>query len=203
MNILGLQNYTREKALNDILLTERQKGEREERVNIPTSKLRGSCLRNSNVSNDTDKSLGNSNAEINDVAKQTVVSYAQDNSDNVALRSTHDKANENNKHLLQEDKMISDSSMSNTSSVSKVQNIYRSKENLSKIEGDEVENSCHNMENIFQNGTPNFDQQEVPPSDEEIKGFLEYMEEKGAMNDEDIIQFEVDQLRKRTAAELG
>ena len=39
------------------------------------------------------------------------------------------------------------------------------------------------------------------PSDEELKDFLEYME-KGAVH-EDNVEFEVDQLRKRTAAELG
>ena len=86
-----MQKHTEEKALNDIPLSERQKGEKEARINIPASKSRGSCLRSSNVSNDTDKSFSNNlNAEdaVSDDAKQqSVVSSTENNSDIISRTS--------------------------------------------------------------------------------------------------------------------
>ena len=163
------------------------------------------------MSNDTDKSLRNSNAEISDDAKQTVVPSTTDNSDNVTISLTHyDGSNRNNDASLYVDNTLIAPTVGPTSSLPKAQNIYRSRENLSDIEGEEMENSGYNMENVFPNKTTYYDGREMqngfksgtpPPSDEELKDFLEYME-KGAAND-DNIEFEVDQLRKRTASALG
>ena len=61
-----------------------------------------------------------------------------------------------------------------------------------------LSNMSYSDDSEVQNG---FNRRTPPPSDEELKDFLEYME-KGVVHD-DNIEFEVDQLRKRTAAELG
>ena len=79
-----MQKHTQEKVPNEIFMTERQKGEKEVRsINIPTSKLRGSCLRSSNVSNDTDKSFSNNldakDAVSDNAKQQSAVSYTDNN----------------------------------------------------------------------------------------------------------------------------
>ena len=74
----------------------------------------------------------------------------------------------------------------------KKQNIYRSRENLSLIESEDIDGDSSSMENGFST---------TKPSDEELNDFLEYME-KGQAPDENI-EYEQEFLRKRTAAELG
>ena len=167
-------------------MTERQKGEKEEGINIPASKLRGSCLRSSNVSNDTDKSFSNNlNAEdaVSDDAKQqSVVSSTENNSDIISRTScSHPDESSGQSNVT-----------SITPSPAKKQNLYRSRENLSLIDSEEIDENIAIMENGFSN---------TQPSDEELKDFLEYIE-RGQSPDENI-EYEQELLRKRTAAELG
>ena len=192
MNILGLQKHAgEEKALNFIPINERQRGEKEACINIPArSKLRGSCLRSSNVSNDTDKSLRNSNAEISDDAKQqSVVPSSEKHSDIIKgeIQPHSDELND----LLKKDEQSTVTNVS-ASPISTNQNIYRSRENLSLIDSENFEENTSSMENGVTTSQP---------SDEELKDFLEYME-LGQVHDQNI-EYEQDQLRKRTAAELG
>ena len=177
-----------EKALNFSPINERQRGEKEACINIPArSKLRGSCLRSSNVSNDTDKSLRNSNAEISDDAKQQTVVLSLENNIKGEIQTSSDEVN----GVLKNDEQSTVTNVSD-SPISTKQNIYRSRENLTLIVSENVEDNTSNMENVFTNSQP---------SDEELKDFLEYMEQ-GQVHDQNI-EFEQDQLRKRTAAELG
>ena len=181
-----MQKHTQEKAPNEIFMTERQTGEKEARsINIPASKLRGSCLRSSNVSNDTDKSFTNNlNADaVSDDAKQQTVVLSTENNSDIISRALISPPDESNGQL-------NVTGVSLTSSSTKKQNLYRSRENLSLIDSEEVDD---NMENEFSNTQQ--------PSDEELKDFLEYIE-KGQSPEENI-EYEQDILRKRTAAELG
>ena len=126
------------------------------------------------------------NTLISDVVKQqTVVSPTTYNSDII----TH---GDGSSSLLNIDKQLNVTTLKPTSTISTAQNIYRSRENLTSIGDDEIENIEDNMENGFSN---------TQPSDEELKDFLEFIE-KGQAHD-DNIEFEQDQMRKRTAAELG
>ena len=170
-------------------MTERQKGEKEARINIPASKLRGSCLRSSNVSNDTDKSFSNNleaeDAVSDDAKQQSVVSYSDNNSD-IILETSCSHADE----LNGRSNVINNNTF--TTNPTKKQNIYRSRENLSLIESEDIDGDSSSMENGFST---------TKPSDEELNDFLEYME-KGQAPDENI-EYEQEFLRKRTAAELG
>ena len=184
----GLQKSSQEKAPNEIFMTERQKGEKEEGINIPASKLRGSCLRSSNVSNDTDKSFSNNldaKDALSDSAKQqSAVSYTDNNSDTISRTSCSQLEELNGRSNVTNNNFSSPST--------KKQNIYRSRENLSLIDSEEIDGDSASMENGFPL---------TKPSDEELNDFLEYIE-KGQAPDENI-EYEQDLLRKRTAAELG
>ena len=115
-------------------MTERQKGEKEARINIPASKLRGSCLRSSNVSNDTDKSFTNNlNADaVSDDAKQQTVVLSTENNSDIISRALISPPDESNGQL-------NVTGVSFTSSPTKKQNLYRSRENLSLIDSEEVD----------------------------------------------------------------
>ena len=183
-----MQKHAQEKAPNEIFMTERQKGEKEVRsINIPASKLRGSCLRSSNVSNDTDKSFTNNlNADaVSDDAKQQTVVLSTENNSDIISRTLSSPPDESNGQSN-----VTNGSLN--SSTPKKQNLYRSRENLSLIDSEEVDDNSGSMENVFSN---------TQPSDEELKDFLEYIE-KG-QSPEESIEYEQDLLRKRTAAELG
>ena len=208
---LGLENSTKEKAVNDIPLTKKQqKGEEEEHINIPTYKLRDSSLGSSNVSNDTDKSLENCSAETSDDVQQTIFSSVINNNKPCARRdANYDESNENRDVTqTRSNNKQTVTQVSPNSSCPKVVNIYRSRENLSDLELDETESENYEMENSGLNKGVNAQGNDMdprsktpPPTDEELQDFLEYMG-NGVVTD-GRIGYDPEQLRKRTAAELG
>ena len=186
-----MQKRTEEKLNSNITLSERQEGEKEARINIPESKLRGFCLRSSNnVNNDTDKSFKNEDdinaAEKSDDARQqSVVSHTAYNSDIIT-------SDDGMKSSLLNTATKQSKITPTATTISKAQNIYRSRENLNSIDDEEIESNTDNMENGFSN---------TQPSDEELKDFLEFIEQ--GQPHEDSNEFEQDQMRKRPASELG
>ena len=189
-----MQKRTEEKLNSNITLSERQEGEKEARINIPESKLRGFCLRSSNnVNNDTDKSFKNEDdinaAEKSDDARQqSVVSHTAYNSD---IITPDDGMSSSLLNTASKQSKITKTTPTATT-ISKAQNIYRSRENLNSIDDEEIESNPDNMENGFSN---------TQPSDEELKDFLEFIEQ--GQPHEDSNEFEQDQMRKRPASELG
>ena len=181
-----------EEALKQNHSSQYQEGEKDARINIPTTKLRGSSLSSSNLNNDIDKSLGNNIGvqEINEETKQQTI--VLDNVQNNDIVSKNELCDEGSSTLLTTYGQSKTIDTLSNSSVVQIQNIYRSRENLSLIDSDEVDDNINNMDN---------DISTLQPSDEELKDFLEYMEKEQA--NEEGVEFEQEQMRKRSAAELG
>ena len=191
MCISGVLKFN-EEALKQNHSSQYQEGEKDARINIPTTKLRGSSLSSSNLNNDIDKSLGNNIGvqEINEETKQQTI--VLDNVQNNDIVSKNELCDEGSSTLLTTYGHSKTIDTLSNSSVVQIQNIYRSRENLSLIDSDEVDDNINNMDN---------DISTLQPSDEELKDFLEYMEKEQA--NEEGVEFEQEQMRKRSAAELG
>ena len=191
MCISGVLKFN-EEALKQNHSSQYQEGEKDARINIPTTKLRGSSLSSSNLNNDIDKSLGNNIGvqEINEETKQQTI--VLDNVQNNDIVSKNELCDEGSSTLLTTYGQSKTIDTLSNSSVVQIQNIYRSRENLSLIDSDEVDDNINNMDN---------DISTLQPSDEELKDFLEYMEKEQA--NEEGVEFEQEQMRKRSAAELG
>ena len=189
-------------TVNDIPLSKKKpKGEEEEHINILTSKLKSRTCNNncSTVSNsDTDKSTTveiskrATNVNVSDDQQQTICSNSGhgNNTSTCNVQRKHFSLGEHNTC----DDDLGDKKLNNTSAIQNSNSVIinieaAAEEEIMMMDGNrESSNEAESRRAV----TP-------PPTDEELQGFLDYMG-NGAAEE---MEYENDQMRKRTAAELG